>query len=139
MCLLHMNFLSYTAIFIDFLFSHSIPQKLCLLFHITFKSKQRPGELHLLKVHSKAAKLIGYLLKIYRNGTRLYILLILMIFNWVQLIICNYALINLWVFKNSSMHVMVVSGAKVTESHITGVGSFASKWDKAKLLMWILK
>ena len=66
------------------------------------------------------------------------ILLSLMIFNWVQFIVCNYALISLSVFKNSSMHVMVVSGAKVTESHLTGVGSFASKWDKTKLLMWIL-
>ena len=67
------------------------------------------------------------------------ILLSLMIFNWVQFIVCNYALISLSVFKNSSMHVMVVSGAKVTESHLTGVGGFASKWDKTKLLMWILK
>lgn len=52
-----------------------------------------------------------------------------MIFNWVQFIVCNYALISLSVFKNSSMHVMTVSGAKVTESHLTGVESFASKWD----------
>ena len=62
-----------------------------------------------------------------------------MTFNWVHFILCNYALIDLSEFKNSSMHIMEVSGAKVTESHLTGVGSFASKWDKAKLLMWILK
>ena len=34
------EFFSYTAIFTDFLFSHSIPQKLCLLFHIIFRSKE---------------------------------------------------------------------------------------------------
>ena len=69
-------FFSYTATFIDFLFSHSIPQKLCLLLHITFRSKETEARgIPFIKMHNKAVKLIVHLLKIYRNGTRLYILL----------------------------------------------------------------